>query len=238
KASSMTFSKTQHQIIMQFIQRHQHKPNKLNSGIDWIPYNDLKNIQVLEKGGFSTIFTAVWVTGPITKWESSDSPIIRMKNYKVALKYMDKNLFTKFMRDYYEEGNLRQYLNANFDTLSWYNKVKILQDIDYGLKTIHGNSKIHGDLHSGNILIRRTAAIADFGLCKSKYECENNQNEAYGEAKRLGFVAASKLWRELSCADRYYYNTLASNVTSLLRVDFECEKIAVDHNYQDGMENS
>jgi hypothetical protein len=30
---------------------------------EWIPYNNLKDIKYLTKGGYSEIYTAVWVDG-------------------------------------------------------------------------------------------------------------------------------------------------------------------------------
>ena len=35
-------------------------PNKV---VEWIPYNSLKNIKYLTKGGFSEIYTASWIDG-------------------------------------------------------------------------------------------------------------------------------------------------------------------------------
>ncbi|RIA84226.1 kinase-like domain-containing protein [Glomus cerebriforme] len=54
--------------------------------------------------------------------------------------------------NYAQDGNLRQKLNRNFNTLSWYNKLDILRDIARGLSDIHEKGLTHQDFHSGNIL--------------------------------------------------------------------------------------
>ncbi len=37
--------------------------------VEWIPYNMLKNITYLTRGGFSEIYSADWVDGNYCKWE-------------------------------------------------------------------------------------------------------------------------------------------------------------------------
>ncbi|RIA82115.1 hypothetical protein C1645_863561, partial [Glomus cerebriforme] len=37
---------------------------------EWIPYNDLQNIQYYTKGGFSEIYKAVWKNGYYYEWDS------------------------------------------------------------------------------------------------------------------------------------------------------------------------
>src|SRR4051794_18198315 len=34
--------------------------------IDWIPYNEFKDIEQIGKGGFGTVYSAVWKSGPLT----------------------------------------------------------------------------------------------------------------------------------------------------------------------------
>ena len=58
---------SENEFIDGFIQETQ-----LNNGVnqqilEWIPYNRLKNIIYLDKGGFSTIYEAIWLDGPIIK---------------------------------------------------------------------------------------------------------------------------------------------------------------------------
>ena len=47
--------------------------------IEWIPYNNLKNIQYLTRGGFSEIYTAVWINGNYDEWDSKNQQLKRVK---------------------------------------------------------------------------------------------------------------------------------------------------------------
>ena len=54
--------------------------------------------------------------------------------------------------DYAENGSLRNYLDKEYDKLSWETKFNDLWYISAGLEKIHKNELIHRDLHIGNIL--------------------------------------------------------------------------------------
>ena len=87
--------------------------------------------------------------------------------------------------DYAENGSLRNYLDTNYDKLSWEMKFPNLWFIVHGLNNIHEKELIHRDLHIGNILSfsYTTTRITDMGLCKpadyNKLENTNN-NKIYG----------------------------------------------------------
>ncbi|RIA88949.1 kinase-like domain-containing protein, partial [Glomus cerebriforme] len=87
--------------------------------------------------------------------------------------------------DYAKNGNLRQKLNRNFNTLSWKDKLYILSDIARGLMDIHKEGLTHQDFHSGNILsmdkyVFINNQITDLGLCKpANEECDKNK-KVYG----------------------------------------------------------
>ena len=54
---------------------------------------------------------------------------------------------------YADNGNLRQYLNSNFNSFTWKGKLYTsLFMISSSLKEIHEKGLIHHDFHSGNIL--------------------------------------------------------------------------------------
>src|SRR6266542_3283627 len=40
--------------------------------IEWIPYNNLQNIKYLTKGGCSEIYSASWIDGAYSKWNSKE----------------------------------------------------------------------------------------------------------------------------------------------------------------------
>ena len=72
--------------------------------------------------------------------------------------------------DYAEHGSLRNYLDKNYNELSWKTKFCDLWNITHGLYKIHDKELIHRDLHIGNILkfsdILINTRITDMGLCK------------------------------------------------------------------------
>ncbi|CAB4416048.1 unnamed protein product [Rhizophagus irregularis] len=64
-------------------------------------------------------------------------------------------------------GDLRKYLIENFADLNWSKCLDHLLDIARGLNTIHSEGLMHGDIHSGNLLIDvNYATIGDLGLCR------------------------------------------------------------------------
>ena len=86
--------------------------------------------------------------------------------------------------EYAEHGSLRNYLDKEYDKLSWKTKIHDLYRIAYGLKDIHEKELIHRDLHIGNILkFTYDTNITDMGLCKpadyNKLE-NTNKNKIYG----------------------------------------------------------
>ena len=57
--------------------------------IEWIPYNNLQDINYLTKGGFSEIYTAVWIDGKYDEWDSKEQQLIRSGTLKVILKGLE-----------------------------------------------------------------------------------------------------------------------------------------------------
>jgi len=95
---------------------------------------------------------------------------LETKNYMMVLKYA-------------EDGSLRNYLDKNYDKLTWKTKFHDLWFVTYGLHIIHKNELIHQDLHIGNILkLKENACITDMGLCKpADYNIsENTKKSIYG----------------------------------------------------------
>ncbi|RIA96655.1 hypothetical protein C1645_802259, partial [Glomus cerebriforme] len=54
--------------------------------VEWIPYNNLQNIEYLTKGGFSEIYTADWIDGRYGEWDSKEQQLKRFGTFKVILK--------------------------------------------------------------------------------------------------------------------------------------------------------
>src|SRR5581483_7519612 len=45
--------------------------------VEWIPYDNLKNIEYLTEGGFSKIYTAGWIDGCYCEWDSEKQQLTR-----------------------------------------------------------------------------------------------------------------------------------------------------------------
>ena len=66
--------------------------------IEWIPYDDLKNIEKIGKGGFATIYRSEWLNGP--KFVE-DNKRYYYKNGLVALKKLEnsQNVSDEFLNE-------------------------------------------------------------------------------------------------------------------------------------------
>ncbi|RIA92861.1 kinase-like domain-containing protein [Glomus cerebriforme] len=73
------------------------------------------------------------------------------------------------------KGNLRKYLEINFPSLHWENKIQMASDITHGLKYLHSKQIIHRDLHAKNILVNNgNLMITDLGLSKHSAEIKSD----------------------------------------------------------------
>jgi serine/threonine protein kinase len=86
--------------------------------------------------------------------------------------------------EYAHYGSLRNYLDTNINTISWDDRLVLLEGIAEGLDFIHDKSHVHKDFHSGNILIYQKngkiyPAIGDLGLCGPLNKV-NNESKIFG----------------------------------------------------------
>ncbi|UZO08229.1 uncharacterized protein OCT59_028487 [Rhizophagus irregularis] len=64
-----------------------------------------------------------------------------------------------------DDCSLRAYLEKNFTSLTWEDKYELAYQIVCAVSNLHEKGIVHGDLHSGNVLIHQnTVELADFGL--------------------------------------------------------------------------
>ena len=72
-----------------------------NQILEWIPYSRLEKIEYVDKGGFSTIYKAIWLDGSIKEWNNDEKQWIRYNNKKVALKNLNRssNLNNEFLNE-------------------------------------------------------------------------------------------------------------------------------------------
>jgi serine/threonine protein kinase len=52
--------------INELIRITQMKAKELTDHVEWIPYNELENINQIDKGGFGVVYSAIWKSGPLT----------------------------------------------------------------------------------------------------------------------------------------------------------------------------
>ncbi|GBC08878.1 hypothetical protein RclHR1_08450006 [Rhizophagus clarus] len=72
--------------LIQECQINTFKPNRI---VEWVPYNNLKNIKYLAKGGFSEIYTANWIEGHFIEWDSKEQQLKRFGNQIIVLKRLE-----------------------------------------------------------------------------------------------------------------------------------------------------
>ena len=96
-------------FIDKFIQESQLNATNYLRVLEWIPYNRLTNVKYLDKGGFSTVYKAIWLDGPIIYWDyenslwerwtygididsdEDDNNISKIEGYEVVLKSLDNS---------------------------------------------------------------------------------------------------------------------------------------------------
>ena len=72
--------------IDELIQEMQLKIDNIDDIVfEWIPYNQFSDIKEIGRGGFATVYSAIWKDGPL-EYSSVYSEYTRNSNYKVALK--------------------------------------------------------------------------------------------------------------------------------------------------------
>jgi hypothetical protein len=84
----------------------------LNRIVEWIPYNNLQNINYLTKGGCSEIYTADWIDGYYYEWDSKEKQLKRFGEENVILKKLEN--VESANRSWFEEVcNLNVFENGD-----------------------------------------------------------------------------------------------------------------------------
>ncbi|GBC30757.2 kinase-like domain-containing protein [Rhizophagus irregularis DAOM 181602=DAOM 197198] len=143
--------------------------------LKWIPCNEFKNVEYLDKGGFSIVYKAIWLDRNRNN-QNKEVVLKCLNNLNENLdeflnewKYHENCLnsneiislygFTKMpytlnymvVLDYANKGNLRRNLTKVIKN-TWKQNLYMLYKIISGLYEIHKLNLIHCDLHDGNIL--------------------------------------------------------------------------------------
>ncbi|CAB5363452.1 unnamed protein product [Rhizophagus irregularis] len=87
--------------IDNFIQKTQLKINSHHDTIvEWIPYDQFNNIKEIGKGGFATVYFAIWKDGPL-EYQFGENKHVKTPNKEVALKclYNSQNITNEFLNE-------------------------------------------------------------------------------------------------------------------------------------------
>ncbi|CAB4420352.1 unnamed protein product [Rhizophagus irregularis] len=112
------------------------------------------DIKFIAEGGFSQIYVATWIDGPIIDWnEENQKELNELKIYY--------NFVSKWKPDDEDAKRI-----AKKKKIIYVNITRYLQDIASGLENIHDANIIHKDYHSGNIFVTNSysAITGDLGL--------------------------------------------------------------------------
>ncbi|GBB97948.1 hypothetical protein RclHR1_03100010 [Rhizophagus clarus] len=94
--------------VDKFIQKVQLKAKSDGEILEWIEFDRFENIEYLAKGGFGTIYKAIWKDGYIESWDSENNQWKRNKNldkdyenYPVVLKCLhnSQNITAELLRE-------------------------------------------------------------------------------------------------------------------------------------------
>ncbi|CAG8711346.1 11553_t:CDS:2 [Racocetra fulgida] len=171
--------------------------------MEWIPFDQFKDLKPLAKGGsildFNESKQEFVYQGPqkvaLKSLNNSTDPteeffdeakrFIQIRSGDIVNAYgiskieIPGNCNFAIVMNYFEEGNLRDYLKKNHMILSLEDRVFAIWRICFVLLDVHKQNLIHCDLHSGNILIyTNRCLLTDLGLCGPVEG--NNADEVFG----------------------------------------------------------
>jgi serine/threonine protein kinase len=171
-----------------------------------IPYEQLGDQEIVGRGVSGIVKKAYWRESTVAIKYLYDSREVHMelKNLKMIFEGRHVEHIIKFyglttnnegnlgiVMEYCANGTLCDYLESNFQQLTWEDKFNMAQEIARGLQFVHQQGLLHRDLHDGNILIDDGghALIADFGLARP-IDRDNTTGDTKG---RPAFIPPERL---------------------------------------------
>ena len=93
------FKPSGNKVIDDFIRYTQINLTTVRGKMEFVPYEQFKNVEFIAEGGFSKIYKATWIDGPIS-WNKQDLYRYR-PNYTVVLKKLNnsKNITSKELNE-------------------------------------------------------------------------------------------------------------------------------------------
>jgi hypothetical protein len=94
-----TYGSSGNEIIDEFIRYTQVKLVNTFGKMEFVPYKQFKNVEFIAEGGFSKIYKATWIDGPVINYHNKKN--IRNKNCTVVLKKINgsKNITSKELNE-------------------------------------------------------------------------------------------------------------------------------------------
>nr|CAG8521682.1 4704_t:CDS:2 [Entrophospora candida] len=120
----------------------------------------------MSEGGYSAIYSAVWLEGPKWIYDEASEDYTRTGPTKVALKRFNN-------------------LNSITGVISWRDMIDMLWDISCGLEKIHSQDLFHGNLHGGNLLIEEENVSTDAKLADVGFYGPVNQRPTARELTKI-----------------------------------------------------
>ena len=90
------------EVVDKFIRHTQINYAKNDGKMEFVPYDQFKDLEFIAKGGFSEVYKAIWIDGPIGSWSCKNIKNSRKKpNYTVVLKKLNysKNITSKELNE-------------------------------------------------------------------------------------------------------------------------------------------
>ncbi|PKY18827.1 kinase-like protein [Rhizophagus irregularis] len=167
--------------------------------IDYFDSQEFENLsKTIGFGGSASVYTAKWM-GTTTTYaikrfcNSSRDDIInevylmgKVNCYPNIIKIcgvmtLEGEANYSLILKYANSGTLGEYLRENAATFRWEDQLKFANDIASAVLCLHSYQIIHGDLHSGNVLIHQhSIKIADFGRSRLHGSVISKKEKAFG----------------------------------------------------------
>ncbi|GBB92334.1 hypothetical protein RclHR1_00020037 [Rhizophagus clarus] len=143
--------------------------------VEWIPYNNLEDIEYLTKGGFSEIYTAGWINGYYKEWDSKKRQLKRVERNGEGLVI---------------DVVLKKLENVESANKSWFEEAKSHLTIASKCPDIVRCYGMTQDISNGNYML--VMMRADFDL--RKYLQQNYNQLTWKEKIRIIYEITSALY--------------------------------------------
>ncbi|EXX56143.1 Mkk2p [Rhizophagus irregularis DAOM 197198w] len=228
KVMSYEMKKSRNKVIDDFIRNTQISLVKGAGKMEFVSYDQFKDIEFLAEGGFSKVYKATWINGPLLSWNIKSSA--REGNYTVVLKKLNNsnyitskelnelkvfyNYSAKFKRKWYkyDGGNyVCKYFGITQDPNSqdimiimpYYDSGDLINYITNGFYNINW----HGKLVNLKKIIVGLANIHDVNIIHRDFHSGNiffgKKDIYFIDEVTIGDLGISKSATDSSCNENY-----------------------------------